>query len=161
VTVTREYSAGGIVFRRDANPIRYLLVKDRFGRWTFPKGHIESGENAEQAALREVAEETGLVTVRAHGELRTIQYWFHWRGNRVLKKVTYYLFESVRPQEVCVQKSEGIDDFIWVPGEQALTLMGYKNNIPPMHDALARAPDLAQPAPPADESPEGAHELTT
>jgi 8-oxo-dGTP pyrophosphatase MutT (NUDIX family) len=141
VTVTREFSAGGIVFRHDADPVRYLLVKDRFGRWTFPKGHIEAGENSEEAALREVAEETGLVTVRSLGKLRTIQYWFHWRGNRILKRVTYFLFESDRPQEICVQRSEGIDDFQWVPGEEALAVMGYKNNVPPLQDAIAKMND--------------------
>ena len=136
MTVTCEYSAGGIVFKRDPDAVRYLLVKDRFGRWTFPKGHIEAGENAEEAALREVAEETGIVTVRSHGKLRTIQYWFHWRGNRVLKKVTYFLFESDRPQEICLQKSEGINDFQWMLGNDALSTMGYKNNVAPLQDAL-------------------------
>ena len=137
MAVKREFSAGGIVFRRDGAEPLFLLVKDRFGRWTFPKGHIDPGETSEEAARREVAEETGLVTVRSHGKVKTIQYWFHWRGERVLKKVAYYLFEADRPQEIVLQAAEGITDHTWVPGDEALARMGYKNNLPPLEAAIA------------------------
>jgi 8-oxo-dGTP pyrophosphatase MutT (NUDIX family) len=54
--------AGGIVFRRNANSIEYLLIRSRKtpGAWVFPKGHIEEGETPEQAACREVVEEAGV-----------------------------------------------------------------------------------------------------
>lgn len=77
--------AGGVVFARDG---RVLLIRHRNGSWVFPKGHIEPGETAAQAAEREVAEEAG-VTARCfdpdqswttsyhnpRGELRRIT-WF-------------------------------------------------------------------------------------
>jgi deoxyribose-phosphate aldolase len=141
----REFSGGGVVFRRDGDAALFLLIKDRFGRWTFPKGHIDPGETAEQAARREVAEETGLVTVRSHGKIRTIQYWFHWRGDRVLKRVAYYLFEASRPQEICLQTAEGISDHMWARGEEALPHMGYKNNLPPLEDAIRMVAALPNP----------------
>ena len=143
MAVKREFSAGGIVFRRDSGNLLFLLVKDRFGRWTFPKGHIDPGETPQEAAQREVAEETGLVTVRSRGKVKTIQYWFHWRGERVLKKVTYYLFEADRPQEILLQTSEGITDYTWVPATEALTMMGYKNNLAPLEGAIAMTNHLA------------------
>lgn len=51
-----EESAGGLVVRGE----EVLLIRDRFGRWTFPKGHLEPGETAQQASVREVLEETGV-----------------------------------------------------------------------------------------------------
>jgi 8-oxo-dGTP pyrophosphatase MutT (NUDIX family) len=56
-----EVSAGGIVFRRapDLSPI-YLLIRDSYDNWGFPKGHLENGESPAEAALRETGEETGL-----------------------------------------------------------------------------------------------------
>ena len=61
---------------------------DRRGRmlWSLPKGHVEQGETAEQTAIREVAEETGI-----HGHvlaaLGSIDYWFVTEGRRVHKTV--------------------------------------------------------------------------
>ena len=57
----RETSAGGVVFRRDAEgSARYLLIRDSYRNWGFPKGHLEPAEPPADAARREVAEETGL-----------------------------------------------------------------------------------------------------
>ena len=134
----REFSAGGVVFLRDGQEDLFLVIKDRFGRWTFPKGHIDRGESSEEAARREVAEETGLVTVQSRGKLRDIEYWFRWRGDRIRKKVTYYLFEALRPQEIHLQEAEGFSDHAWLPGTQALSYMSYKNNIAPLQDAIAK-----------------------
>ncbi len=59
---SKQFSAGGIVIKR-SNGTKVLLIKDRFGKWTWPKGHIEKGETSEDAALREITEETGLRNV--------------------------------------------------------------------------------------------------
>ncbi|MBI1967619.1 MAG: NUDIX domain-containing protein, partial [Gemmatimonadetes bacterium] len=57
----RETSAGGVVFRRCADaPVRYLLIRDSYHNWGFPKGHLEPAEPPADAARREVSEETGL-----------------------------------------------------------------------------------------------------
>ena len=55
-----EVSAGGIVFRRDGDRTFYLLIRDPYRNWGFPKGHLEDGEDPSAAAVREVGEETGL-----------------------------------------------------------------------------------------------------
>ena len=57
----RETSAGGVVYRLHAGHAVFLLIRDSYQNWGFPKGHLESGERAEDAAVREVREETGMV----------------------------------------------------------------------------------------------------
>ncbi|HZE93765.1 MAG TPA: NUDIX domain-containing protein, partial [Gemmatimonadales bacterium] len=57
----RETSAGGVVFRRGPDgQVRFLLIRDSYKNWGFPKGHLEPGEPPAEAARREVTEETGL-----------------------------------------------------------------------------------------------------
>ena len=56
----REYTAGGVVYRPgEDGTVDILMIQDRAGRWTIPKGHVEEGERLEQTAVREVGEETG------------------------------------------------------------------------------------------------------
>ena len=63
-----EVSAGGIVFRRvPGEAPRYLLIRDSYNNWGFPKGHLEGDESPAEAALRETAEETGLQQLVAAG----------------------------------------------------------------------------------------------
>ncbi|MGB6762081.1 NUDIX hydrolase [Mycobacterium sp.] len=92
-----ETSAGGLVIdgidRPREEQVAALIGRvDRRGRmlWSLPKGHIELGETAEQTAIREVAEETGI-----HGSvlasLGCIDYWFVTDGRRVHKTVHHYL----------------------------------------------------------------------
>ena len=52
-----EISAGGVVFKKEDNKLKFLLILDGYGRWALPKGHIEKGESTKTAALREVSEE--------------------------------------------------------------------------------------------------------
>ena len=64
--IVREPTAGGIVFRRNKKgELEFLLYQDARERWTIPKGHIEPGETAQAAAVREVGEEAGLKDVEA------------------------------------------------------------------------------------------------
>ena len=64
--VKRARSAGGVVFRRVADPdgLQILVLQHEGGKWMLPKGTIETGETPEAVALREVREETGLSNVR-------------------------------------------------------------------------------------------------
>ncbi|PZS29592.1 MAG: NUDIX hydrolase [Pseudonocardiales bacterium] len=89
-----ETSAGGLVVQGSGTDARGALIGriDRRGRllWSLPKGHIEPGETAEQAAVREVAEETG-ITGRVVEKLGTIDFWFVAESRRVHKTVHHYL----------------------------------------------------------------------
>ena len=92
-----EFSAGGLVVDLAGEvPLGALIGRtDRHGRllWSLPKGHIEQGETAEQAAVREVAEETGISGV-IMGELGTIDFWFVAEGRRIHKTVQHYLMRA-------------------------------------------------------------------
>src|SRR5437763_9899380 len=92
-----EVSAGGLVVDRGGPVAQAALIGrlDRRGRllWSLPKGHLEEGETAEQAAVREVEEETGIIaSVRAF--LGSIDYWFVAEDRRIHKTVHHYLLRA-------------------------------------------------------------------
>ncbi len=95
---SEETSAGGLVVDRSAQPNRAALIGrlDRRGRlmWSLPKGHLEPGETAEQAAMREVQEETG-IEGRIIAPLGAIDFWFVADGRRIHKTVHHFLLEKV------------------------------------------------------------------
>ena len=136
----REVSAGGIVFRRDADGVaRFLLIKDSYGNWGFPKGHLEDGESPATAALRETEEETGLVGLRLHGPIRIIDWHFRFRGRFIHKYCHFFLFESTDGEPV-PQADEGITDCAWLSLEGALTDLSYEN----ARGVLRRAGEMAR-----------------
>lgn len=91
-----EISAGGIVVdvRSPTPRVAVIARLNRAGRveWCLPKGHLENGETPEEAAIREVAEETG-ITGRVVSTLGSIDYWFSINGRRIHKTVHHYLME--------------------------------------------------------------------
>jgi 8-oxo-dGTP pyrophosphatase MutT (NUDIX family) len=123
----RETSAGGVVFRRDPEgQVRYLLIRDSYRNWGFPKGHLESGEPPADAARREVAEETGLADLILHGPIRVIDWYFRFRGKTIHKYCHFFLFES-RAGDPVPQEEEGITECAWHPQEDALATISYDN----------------------------------
>lgn len=96
--VSREVSAGGVAVRVEAGVAYVACIgrRNRSGRleWCLPKGHIEAGETPEIAAIREVAEETGISSEILHS-LGVIDYWFTGDDRRVHKKVHHFLMEAV------------------------------------------------------------------
>lgn len=136
----REVSAGGIVFRRqEEGTAAFLLIRDSYGNWGFPKGHLEEGETPAAAAARETAEETGLAVLVLHGPIRIIDWHFRFRGRPIHKFCHFFLFESpdgdVRPQ-----LEEGITEYRWAPIEEALDTLTYDN----ARGVLRRAADMAR-----------------
>jgi 8-oxo-dGTP pyrophosphatase MutT (NUDIX family) len=122
-----EVSAGGIVFRwsADGGP-RFLLIKDSYDNWGFPKGHLEEGESPAEAALRETGEETGLDHLVLQGPIRIIDWHFRFRGRHIHKYCHFFLLESpegdARPQA-----DEGITACQWRTLEEALEALSYDN----------------------------------
>ena len=72
----REKSCGAVVYRYNNDVLEVLLIRHRFGgHWSFPKGHVEEGENEFQTALREVKEETNLSIRLREGFRESVEYF--------------------------------------------------------------------------------------
>lgn len=121
-----EWSAGGVVLRRFCGVLHALLIKDPYGNWGLPKGHLEVGEEARDAGLREVEEETGLDDLALGPELRTIDWYFRLRGRLIHKHCTFFIMTSELGDPV-PQESEGITDCVWLPLLEAIETVGYEN----------------------------------
>ena len=136
----REVSAGGIVFRRDAAGVPcFLLIKDSYQHWGFPKGHLEDTESPAIAAMRETWEETGLEQLILHGPIRLIDWHFRFRGKYIHKFCHFFLFESP-DGEALPQVAEGITAVRWEPLDLALEALSYDN----ARGVLRRAGEMAR-----------------
>jgi len=136
-----EVSAGGLVI--DTSGTKGLLIGRRDLKdvarekllWSLPKGHIEEGETPEEAAIREVQEETGIESV-IHRELGVIDFWFMASGKRIHKTVHHYLFKETGGK-LAPQVTE-VDDVRWFPLEEIVTLLAY----PDEKKLIAKSGDL-------------------
>ncbi len=117
----REISAGGVVYRKQGGGVEVALIHVR-GRWGLPKGHVEPGESSDQAALREVREETGLEgrVVRKLGDIR-----YSYREKRaqteeakIYKRVHFYLVRYLRGD--VRDHDDEVDEARWFPIDEAL-----------------------------------------
>ena len=93
-----ETSAGGVVYRMDGDRPLFLLIRDSYRNWGFPKGHLETGERPESAAEREVREETGLAALTLRGPIETIDWYFRFRGRLIHKVCHFFLMETDRSE---------------------------------------------------------------
>lgn len=122
----QETSAGGVVVRCGPDGPQVLLILDGHGNWGFPKGHIDPGEDAPAAALREITEETGLEALELGPKLGVIDWWFRWRGSTVHKFCHFFLVESPRGN-AAPQGREGIRETRWCALEEAAGLLTHDN----------------------------------
>ncbi len=136
-----EVSAGGLVINRTGD--LGLLIgrfdhKDPTGTrllWSLPKGHIEEGETPEVAAIREVAEETG-ITSEITQSLGVIDFWFMAGGKRIHKTVHHFLFREVGGT-LQAQVSE-VDEVAWFPLAEIVEKLAY----PDEKKLIARSGEL-------------------
>jgi 8-oxo-dGTP pyrophosphatase MutT (NUDIX family) len=124
-----EVSAGGVVYRRDddddAIDLALAARRTRRGQlaWGLAKGAIESGESDEQAAVREVLEETGL-EAEVEADLGDIRYFYVWEGVRVRKRVRFFLMRATGG-DVANHDTE-MEDVRWFPLPTAIKRAAYK-----------------------------------
>ena len=136
-----EVSAGGLVINTTGT--MGLLIgrydhKDASGKrvlWSLPKGHIEEGETPEQAAIREVAEETG-ITSSITKSLGVIDFWFMAGGKRIHKTVHHFMFTEVGGT-LLAQESE-VDEVSWFPLAEIVERLAY----PDEKKLIARSAEL-------------------
>lgn len=143
----RDRSAGVIVFHRSDGECRFLLLLSRLTKrplWEFPKGGVDEGETLEQAALRELQEETGM----AADSIRLVDAFQHREEYRftsgkgdartlVRKEVTYFLAES-HTTEVRLSAHEA-SQFAWLTLDDAIRKLKYKARRAMLRDAARAA----------------------
>jgi 8-oxo-dGTP pyrophosphatase MutT (NUDIX family) len=147
VPTVEETSAGGIVVDSARVPPSAAIIArvNRLGNleWCWPKGHLENDETAEQAAVREIAEETG-ITGRVIDELGTIDYWFSVQGKRVHKIVHHYLLEATGGELTIEGDPDGeAVDVAWVPMEELPARLAFPNERRIALEAFERLADTA------------------
>jgi 8-oxo-dGTP pyrophosphatase MutT (NUDIX family) len=113
-----------------------LLIRDPYHKWGLPKGHLENGERPHEAALREVAEETGLGDLLLGPDLGEIDWTFQVKGRRIHKFCRFFLMASFRG-ECRPEVEEGISACRWLPGPEALETVTYDNAREVIRRALA------------------------
>ena len=122
-----EVSAGGVVYRREDDAIDLALAARRTRRgqlaWGLAKGAIEQGESDEQAAVREVREETGL-EAEVEADLGDIRYFYVWEGVRVRKRVHFFLMRATGG-DVADHDSE-MEEVRWFSLRTAIKRAAYK-----------------------------------
>ncbi len=119
-----ETSAGGLVVDYSLSCAAVIGRLDRRGRllWSLPKGHIEDGETAEQAAMREIAEETG-ISGRVIAPLGTIDFWFVAEDRRVHKTVHHFLLQATGGE--LSDADVEVAEVAWVPLAELETRLAY------------------------------------
>jgi len=129
--VVDETSAGGLVVRRVDGQAEAAIIarRNRAGRleWCLPKGHLEGDETPEEAAVREISEETGILgTIVA--PLGVIDYWFSGDDRRVHKVVHHYLLRALGGSlTVDRDPDREAEDAAWVPLALLPTRLSYPN----------------------------------
>ncbi len=120
-----EKSCGAVVFTRDGQQLRYVLVHELSGCHSFPKGHVEAGETEEETALREIREETGL-TVRLLPGFRTVDEHPLREKPGTMKQIVYFLAEYSH-QPLVAQASE-LRSVKLLTYEQAMDTFEYESS---------------------------------
>ena len=120
-----EFSAGGVIVD-DRGYFLLIRARDLRNRpvWTLPKGTLVPGETNEEAALREVREETGY-RCAVMRELEPVTYWFQRDGRRIKKTVRWYL---MRPLEKVGDHDHEVDEVAWIERDEALRRFRYDSD---------------------------------
>ena len=136
-TRNREFSAGGVVVRGEDTIVIVPVRRAASGRAVvaLPKGHVDPGETAVEAAAREVREEAGVETEPVE-KLGDVRYWYQRAGQRIAKQVSFFLCEY-RSGDPADHDSE-VEVARWMPLAEAATALSYKGEREMVERALER-----------------------
>ena len=139
IPTTKEVSAGGVVYRRTDEGLEVVLASRRTRRgqlaWGLAKGGIEMGETREQAATREVREETGL-TADIEADLGDTKYMYVWDDIRIRKTVHFFLMRHTGGD--VEDRDDEMEEIRWFPMERAIKRAAYRGE----RDMLVKAAEL-------------------
>lgn len=136
-----EISAGGVVFRRKGKSVEVALISTKEGEvWALPKGLVEKGESLEEAARREVREETG-IEARVTRRIDKIDYWFFWEDEPGVKrrhhKIVYFFLMEYQGGTTAEHDFE-VEQAAWFPIQEAIEKVSYKTE----REVLKKAVDF-------------------
>ena len=123
----KEVSAGGMVYRKDGDDYKFILILDAYDKWTFPKGHVDGDEKPEEAAVREISEETGLKNLKVITYLGEAEVKVHKPGDKPFRKLIKYFLVDTKDTKIIVPKVDELKDVKWFDKKEALEIIGYKN----------------------------------
>ena len=137
-----EFSAGGVLVRRLEGRWHLAAIRPAGkpeGLWALPKGGLDPGEEAEEAAVREVAEETG-ARGESLGKLGDVKYFYAREGRRIFKVVTFFLvgYTGGELGDIPEAFRHEVAEARWLPLDEAPRLLAYKGEREMAEKAIAR-----------------------
>lgn len=124
-----EFSAGGIVYKKNGGRISILIAQhSQHHGWVFPKGLIgdyRKGEKKEESAVREVEEETG-IKAKIIKPLPPVTYWFAFKGEKIKKTVYYFLMEYIDGDTS--KRDFEMEKVEWIPMEEVDNKLTYNSD---------------------------------
>jgi 8-oxo-dGTP pyrophosphatase MutT (NUDIX family) len=127
-----EITAGGIVFNDD----KVLVLKNLKGVWVFPKGHVELGESHEQAALREVLEESGLHALIVGKAGMSSFHFYSYMDKTVHRKIVYWFEMETTDTQVAVNRELRMGAFF--EAAEAVRMLSFANDVTNLKTILVR-----------------------
>ena len=120
----KEKSCGAVIYKKENNDYKFLLIYQNNGFWSFPKGHVEDNEIEEETAIREIKEETNLDVNLDNNFKHKIEYCIEHKN--VMKEVVYFI-ATPKNEDIKPQLSE-ISEIKWLTYEEAMSIITYDNS---------------------------------
>lgn len=122
--IKEHLTAGGIIYNKD----RVVLLRDRWGKLVMAKGHIEEGEDIEEAAKREVAEETGYLNLKTIREFGKTDFTYQVKNEKHHKVLHQFLFElQDKKRDPDLIEDHEIYELIWIDIDEAIEKAAFEN----------------------------------